>query len=269
MQRKLLRDGDLIILIDRKDRRYLKQLARGHRITIRGSVLRADDLIGHPEGSVVEDRERFVAFRAKPADLATLMERPAEPIFAKDAGAILARTGLGAGDRVVEVGVGAGILTAVLLRAVGPSGSLTSYEIREDFAHLARENVKRALGSTPNWRLVVGDAAECLDVRDADCAVVDVPAPERLVGPLAQSLRPGGALAVHLPTVPQVQRLRAALAASGAFAAVETLELLERPWHVEGASVRPAHRMVAHTAFLTFARRLAGPDHSAGSDGSV
>ncbi len=244
------------MLVDAKGRRYLKRLQSGHRITIRGTIVRSDDLIGREEGTAAGSPESFLALRPTSAELATLLERPAEPIFAKDVGAIIAHADLGAGRSVVEIGVGAGLLSIALLRVIGREGRLVSYEIREDFAEIARSNVRRYHGAAPNWRLVVADAAAGIDARAVDTVVIDVPDPHRLLPCAAGALRYGGTLAAYLPNVPQVERLRDVLRSGTAFGLVETIEVLERPWCFEGASVRPAHRMVAHTAFLTFARRL-------------
>ena len=259
MPNEPLRAGDYVMLVDQRGRRTLKRLNAQHRITIRGTVLRCDDMIGQSEGILIGDGEpeSFLVFRPSHAELVTEIERPAEPIFAKDVGAILAHGDVRAGDHVVEIGVGSGALTIALLRAVGPAGNVTSYEIRPDFADVARRNVQDFCREAPNWVLHVGDAAEPRNVRDADRVIVDVPDPLPMLPAVAAALRPGGSLAVYLPTILQVKELRDALQADARFAGAHTLEVLERGWHIEGRSVRPSHRMVAHTAFLTFARRTA------------
>ena len=265
MRRGPHRDGVFVVLLDEKGRRYRKQLHAGHRLTIRGSVLKSADLIGAEEGRRLRHRESFCALRPSYAELATLIERPAEPVFAKDAGAILIHADVGAGDRVIEVGVGAGLLTLALLRAIGSQGRLVSYELREDFAQLARENVAAFHGDDGNWILKLRDAAAGFDERDADRVVVDVPEPARLIPAAAAGLRAGGRLAVYLPTVPQVQSLRGALARHGGFTMIRTIEVFERGWNIEDQSVRPEHRMVAHTAFLTFATRFCPADEGPSS----
>jgi tRNA (adenine57-N1/adenine58-N1)-methyltransferase len=259
MPNEPLHAGDYVMLVDQRGRRILKRLNTQHRLTVRGTVLRCDDIIGRSEGIRVGsgEPESFLIFRPSHAELVTEIERPAEPIFAKDVGAIIVHGDLRAGDHVVEVGVGAGALTIALLRAVGPHGRVTSCEIRSDFAEAARRNVEAFCPAAANWVLHVGDAGKGIDVRDADRVVVDVPDPLPVLSVAASALRPGGSLSVYLPTVLQVKELRDALNADGRFACAHTLEVLERGWHVEGRSVRPSHRMVAHTAFLTFARRTA------------
>jgi tRNA (adenine57-N1/adenine58-N1)-methyltransferase len=140
---------------------------------------------------------------------------------------------------------------------VGSNGRLVSYEVREDFAAMARENVARFHGEAPNWTLKTSDALAGLEERDADRLVIDLAEPWRLLDAAATTLRPGGVVTGFVPTVLQVKQLVDALRAHRGFAAIETLETLVRFWHVRDRSVRPTHRMVAHTGFLVFARRLA------------
>jgi len=245
------------MLVDGRGRRYLKSLVARHRIAIRGTVLRCDDIIGRPEGSWLGEGEpeRFLVLRPSHAQLVAEIERSAEPIFAKDVGAIFVHADIRAGDRVVEIGTGAGAMSIALLRAVGPHGRLTSYEVREDFAAEARENVETFQGGADNWQLLLKNPVEGIEVAGVDAVVIDVPDPVPLLASAAGTLRPGGSLAVYLPTVLQLKDLRDALSASCQFACVETVEILERSWHADARSLRPSHRMVAHTAFLTFARR--------------
>jgi tRNA (adenine57-N1/adenine58-N1)-methyltransferase len=254
-----LADGEAVLFVDARGRRYLKRLRRGHRITIRASVIAADSVIGAPEGSVAGagERESFRVFRPSLADLVPNLARPAEPVFAKDAGLVLLRGDIRPGDHVIEVGVGAGALTIALVRAVGPEGRVTSYELRPDFAATAQANVEMICGRTPAWTVKVRDALEGFDEQDVDRIVTDVPDPASLIDVCAASLRCGGTLVSYVPTVLQFKELRDRLADHRSFGCEETYEVLERSWHVEGRSVRPDHRMVAHTGFLTFARRLA------------
>ena len=258
-ERSVLRDQDPVVFIDRKERSYLRTLRRGGRISVRGQAVPCDAVIGLPEGSRVETAsgERLLVVRPTYAQLIPSLPRRAEPIYPKDAGPILLWGDIGPGMHVVEVGTGPGALTLALLRAVGPTGRLTSYEARDDFATLARENVARYHGAADNWTVRVADAFEGLDERDVDRLIVDLAEPWRLLDVVARTLRPGGVLTAFLPTVLQVKQLVDALRA-GCFGAVETLETLARFWHVHDRSIRPAHRMVAHTGFLVFARRLAG-----------
>jgi tRNA (adenine57-N1/adenine58-N1)-methyltransferase len=254
-----LRDREAVVLIDRKQRTYLRTLRAGRPLTVRGSAVACDELIGRPEGTVVSSArgERLLVLRPTYAQLIPSLPRQAQPIYPKDVGPLLLWGDIGAGMRVVEVGVGPGALTLALLRAVGPLGQLASYEVREDFAARARDNVARFHGPAPNWTLHVVDAFAGLAERDVDRIVVDLAEPWRLLDRVAEALRPGGVLTGFVPTALQVKALVDGLHAHGGYAAVETLETLVRAWHVRERSLRPEHRMVAHTGFLVFARRLA------------
>jgi len=148
-------------------------------------------------------------------------------------------------------------LSMALLRAIGTDGELISYEIRHDFADLAKKNVARYFGAAPNWTIKIGDVAATLNEREIDRMIFDLPEPWQIIDAAWNALRPGGILLCYLPTILQVKALVDALRDDKRFACVETLETLMRFWHIKGMSVRPQHRMVAHTGFLTSSRRLA------------
>src|SRR5213078_1665784 len=259
-ERATLRAEEAVVLIDRKERTYLRVLRPGRSISVRGAPLPCDALIGLAEGSTVETTagEPLIVLRPTYAQLIPNLPRRAQPIYPKDVGPILLWGHIGPGDHVVEVGTGPGALTIALLRAVGPTGRLVSYEVRLDFAQMASENVTRYHGEAANWTLRTADAFEGLLERDVDRLVIDLAEPWRFLPVAAPALRPGAVLTSFLPTVLQVKELVDGLRAHGGFGCVETLETLARFWHVRDRSVRPTHRMVAHTGFLVFARRLAG-----------
>jgi tRNA (adenine57-N1/adenine58-N1)-methyltransferase len=256
--RALLRDGDAVLFIDRKSRQYLRTLRAGRPLMVRGGRFAAEELIGLPEGSIVRSPlgEYLQLFRPTYAQLVPNLPREAQVIYPKDVSTILIWGDIHPGARVVEVGVGPGATTIALLRAVGPAGEVVTYEIRDDFVTMARGNVARFYGPAPQWRVVSGDAYLGIAERDIDRMVVDVPEPWHLVPHAADALRPGGVFVGFIPTVPQMQQLVVALRAGG-FAAIEAMESLQRFWHVTDRSVRPEHRMVAHSGFLVVGRRLA------------
>jgi len=257
-ERGLLAAGDAILMIDRKERTYLRTLKAGGKVTVRGAPIPADQLIGLPEGSTIiaPSGERFVLVRPTYAQLIPSLPRQAQPIYPKDVGPMLLWGDIAAGHRVIEIGVGPGAVTLALLRAVGPTGFLYSYELREDFAARAKDNVARFHGDAPNWTVHVGDALSGLVERDVDRAVVDLAEPWTALDALAAAIRPGGVVTAFVPTALQVKETVDGFRNHGGFGMVDTLETLARYWHVKERSVRPQHRMVAHTGFLVFARRL-------------
>jgi tRNA (adenine57-N1/adenine58-N1)-methyltransferase catalytic subunit len=253
-----LKDGDTVVFIDRKSRQYLRTLRCGKRVNVRGAAFAADELIGLPEGTILRSStgEYLHMFRPTYAQLIPNLPRQAQVIYPKDIGTILVWGDIHPGARVIEVGVGPGATSMALLRAIGPTGQLTTYELRDEFATMARENVARFHGPAPQWTIKMGDAYEGFEETDVDRIVVDLSEPWRVVPHAARSLRPGGVFVGFTPTVLQLKQLVDELRA-GPFAAVEVLESLQRYWHVKDRSVRPEHRMVAHSGFLIIARRLA------------
>jgi len=250
--------GDRVLLVDNKKRRHLVTLEAGGQFHTHAGIVAHDDLIGHADGTTVHTSRgaRLVAVRPTLAEYVLEMPRGAQVIYPKDLGPILVLADVFPGARVLESGVGSGALTSALLRAIGPTGHVTGYEIRDDFAQRAVRNVHGFLGDDVPLTVEVRDAYEGIDEHDLDRVVLDLPEPWRVVKHAVDALRPGGILLAYLPTILQVGRLREELA-NGPFGMVETLEVLQRGWHVEGQSIRPDHRMVAHTGFLTHGRLLA------------
>ena len=252
-QRPLV-DGERVLLIDPKQRRYLLRLVAGHQFHTHAGILDHDAIIGQDEGtSVVGSTGRaFLVLRPTLADVVLKMPRGAQVIYPKDLGAILVAADIGPGQRVLEAGVGSGALSMTLLRA---GASVVGYEIREDFALHARQNVEAMLGEDVDYRVEIRDVTEAIDERGLDRILLDMPEPWRVLPQAALALRPGGILLAYLPPINQTAELRRALD-DAPFGLAETMELLRRTWHVEARSVRPDHRMVGHTGFLTTARRL-------------
>ena len=249
--------GDRVLLVDSKRRRHLVVLAEGGEFHSHAGVLRHDELIGADEGVNVRTTmgARLTALRPTLGDYVLEMPRGAQVIYPKDLGPILMLADIFPGARVLESGVGSGALTMTLLRAVGSSGEVHGYELRDDFAARAQRNIEHFLGPDLPLTVEVRDVYDGIDVDGLDRIVLDLPEPWRVVPHAEKALLPGGILLAYLPTILQVARLRDALDDSP-FGMAQSLEVLQRTWHVDGQSVRPDHRMVAHTGFLTHARLL-------------
>ncbi|HEY8215757.1 MAG TPA: tRNA (adenine-N1)-methyltransferase [Acidimicrobiia bacterium] len=249
--------GDRVLLVDSKRRRHLVTLEAGGEFHSHAGVLKHDEVIGRVEGVTVRTSmgARLVALRPTLAEYVLEMPRGAQVIYPKDLGPILVLADVFPGARVLESGVGSGALTMALLRAVGAAGSVVGYEVRADFAARAQRNVEGMLGADVPLHVEVRDTYAGIDEVGLDRLLLDLPEPWRVVKHAAEALRPGGILLAYLPTIGQVAQLREELDAS-AFGMAQTLEVLQRSWHVDGQSVRPDHRMVAHTGFLTTARLL-------------
>ncbi len=248
--------GERALLMDRKGRRYLVSLVAGGEFHTHTGSVSHDDLIGKEEGMSARSTSgtRFSAVRPTLSDFVLNMPRGAQVIYPKDLGPMLMMADVFPGARVVEAGVGSGALSMTLLRA---GADVVGYELRADFADRARANVSSFLGpdALSRYRVDQRDVYEGIDETGLDRVVLDVPEPWRVVDHARAALRPGGILVAYLPSIMQVSQLREALAASS-FSMAESLEVLVRSWHVEGQAVRPDHRMVAHTGFLSSARLM-------------
>ncbi|HVL85318.1 MAG TPA: tRNA (adenine-N1)-methyltransferase [Pseudonocardia sp.] len=252
------RAGDRVQLTDPKGRRYTVVLEGGANYhTHRGGIAH-DELIGRPEGSVVVSAvgTPYLALRPLLADYVLSMPRGAQVIYPKDAAQILMWGDVFPGARVLEAGAGSGALTCSLLQAVGPAGSVVSYEVRADHLEHAERNVVRFFGERPaNWTLHHGDVAA--HTGEVDRAVLDMLAPWEVLDAVRAALVPGGVLVGYVATTTQLSRLTETLREQQCWTEPQAWETLMRPWHVVGLAVRPEHRMQGHTAFLVTARRLA------------
>ena len=265
MHRGPLRAGEWVRLTDTKGRRHNICLEIGGRFFTNRGSLDHDALIGQPEGIAVTSSAggEYLVFRPLLSEFVVSMPRGAAVVYPKDAAQILAMADIFPGARVVEAGVGSGALTCSLLRAVGPSGLVSSYERRAEFAEVAQRNVHQLFGAAhPAWKLTVGDLVGTLDDSEVDRVILDMLAPWECVDRVAESLTPGGILCAYVATTTQLARTVETLRAHGGFTEPHAWESLVRDWHVEGLAVRPVHSMVGHTGFLVTARRMA-PGHQA------
>ncbi len=251
--------GDRVQLTDPKGRLHTIVLEPGGVFHTHRGALPHDDLLGRPDGSVVSSTggTPYLALRPLLGDYVLSMPRGAQIIYPKDAAQIVASGDVFPRARVLEAGAGSGALTCSLLRAVGSDGEVHSYEVRPDFAEIAQRNVDAFFGGAPKgWTLHVGDVAECAET-GFDRIILDLLAPWEVLSVVDRALVPGGVFIGYVATTPQLSELVEALRARGGYTEPRAWESLVRDWHADGLAVRPDHRMIAHTAFLISARRLA------------
>ena len=252
--------GERVQLTDPKGRLHTVTLEKGKQFHTHRGAIEHDELIGAPEGSVVCSTAgtQYLALRPLLTDFVLSMPRGAAVIYPKDAAQIVAMGDIFPGAVVLEAGAGSGSLTCSLLRAVGPTGRVISYELRDDHAEVAVRNVETFfLQRPPNWELRLGDAAEHPLTEPVDRLILDMLSPWEVLPAVAEALRPGGVFIGYVATTTQLSRLVEALRSHGGFNEPSAWESFVRGWHVLGLAVRPDHRMIGHTAFLVTARRLA------------
>lgn len=257
-----LSSGERIHLVDKKGRQYALTLKAGETYQFSGQKISHDAIIGRPDGTIMtlSGGKKMLALRPTFGDYVLKMPRGAQVLYPKDLALMTMWADVYPGARVFEAGTGSGALTMALLRAVGPRGLVVTYEVREDFARTALTNIDRFMGPVPNLVSLRKDAYEGIELFEDgvpfDRVVLDLPEPWQVVPHAAKALRSGGIYLSFVPTVPQVIQTVQALERATVFGMVETFETLLRTWSVQGRSVRPDHRMVAHSGFLTVARKV-------------
>lgn len=258
------RIGDRVQLTGPKGKLNTITLVEGGAFGTHRGEIKHDHIIGQLEGTVVRTGPgvEYLAFRPLLSDFVLSMPRGAAIIYPKDSALIVTYGDIFPGARVVEAGVGSGALSMYLLRAIGPTGRLDSFERREEFRSIAQANVATNFGEVPkNWDVHLGDLQVELPNRvksgQADRVVLDMLAPWECVEACADALAPGGLILGYVATVTQLSRFTEELRKSGHFAEPEAFESMVRDWHLQGLAVRPEHRMIGHTGFLVTARRLA------------
>jgi tRNA (adenine57-N1/adenine58-N1)-methyltransferase catalytic subunit len=248
------RVGDRVHVVDNRDRHYLLTLTETGEFHTHAGFFAHGQLIGAPEGTVVALNRgmTYTALHPTLEDFVLKMPRGAQVIYPKDIGPILMIADIFPGAHVLESGVGSGAMSSGMLRM---GAHITGYEIRDDFANNARNNVRAFLGDevSERYQVQVRDVYQGIDERELDRVILDLPEPWHVVPHAEVGLHPGGILCAYTPSVIQVSNLRKALERPG-WILQRTMEVLNRTWHVEGLAVRPDHRMVAHTGFLTTAR---------------
>jgi tRNA (adenine57-N1/adenine58-N1)-methyltransferase len=260
-QRTPFEAGERVLLVDSRERHFLVRLQVGATFHFHGGAVPHDLILGGEEGVVVHSNTgaRLLCLRPRLADFVLKMPRGAQVIYPKDVGAILVQADIAPGTRVLEAGTGSGSLTLALCRAVGPEGRVVSYELREDFHATAAANLETYYGKLPDWLdLRQSDVRDVASTGEAfDRVVFDLPEPWPLLPTVEAVTNPGAIVCCYLPTTNQTQTIVLALEAAG-YEEIESFEVLQRRWHVTARSVRPDHRMVAHTGFITIARRGTG-----------
>lgn len=262
--------GERVMLLDAKKRRYLLTLAEGGEFHSHAGFVPHADVVGRPEGAIVRSTKgsEYTVLRPTLEDYVVEMPRGAQVIYPKDLAPICMLADIGPGMKVFETGIGSGALSLTMLRW---GADIVGYEVREDFANRAKANVREFLGAAAleRYDVHIADSYAGIDAAHGpfDRAVLDLPEPWQVVPHVEPLLSPGGVLVAYTPSITQAMQVRDQL--KGRWIDARTLEVLHRGWHIDGQAVRPDHRMVAHTAFLTVARFLGEGSRAMRTDSKV
>lgn len=253
-------EGDLVQLVSPTNKIYITRLIPGGSLHTHRGILKFDDLIGIPWGIQVSSHLGSIFYLLQPAlgNLIQEIKRNTQIMYPKDIGYIIVSLGIGPGTTVIEAGTGSGALTTAFAWAVGTQGRVYSYEIRQDIQNLAQKNLDR-LGLLPRVELKLKDVSEGFDEKNVDVVFLDLPNPYDYIPQAKEALMPGGFFGALLPTVNQVERLLQALHLNK-FAFVDVCELMLRFYKPNPIRLRPTDRMVAHTGYLIFARKIIASD---------
>ena len=254
------KEGDRVQLTDSKGKMYSFYLSKGGQWHSHKGWINHDSIIGVSEGTTLlsSSGTQYQAMRPLLNDYLLSMPRGATIIYPKDSAVIVGYADIFPGAKVLEAGAGSGALSISLLRAIGQSGQLTSYEARDEFLENAKGNVKNYFGELPStWKLIHGRVEEAQFSGQFDRVIFDMLAPWDCLESAFQALIPGGVLCCYVATTTQLSKTAEAIKARGDFSEPESFETLLRSWHHEGLAVRPMHSMNAHTGFLLFTRKLA------------
>lgn len=249
-------ENDYVLLVDSKERSKIVQIKKDQQIQSHAGVLDVNDILNKPVGStaITSKGQKLLLLRPTLEEQIILMKRGAQIIYPKDFGAIISMGDIFPGAKVLESGVGSGSLSIALLQAVGSTGSITGYELREDFALVSRKNIDEHSIYNKNYSIEINNIYEGINIAEGeskfDRLVLDLPEPWNVIPHFKSGLINGAVVTSYVPTVLQAHKFCDALDDAG-YTIRQTREIIERGWYFSKTSARPDHRMVAHTGFIT------------------
>jgi tRNA (adenine57-N1/adenine58-N1)-methyltransferase len=255
MQENIVKEGDNVLLILQEGKRYLIKVNKGEIFHTHRGYIKHDELINKEYGSCIKSSLNYDFFIAKPTlyDFIRKIQRKTQIIYPKDSGYIILIGNISSGSKIVEIGTGSGALTCVLANAVKPNGHVYTYEIKEEFLEIAKNNVKKLnLENYVTFKLK--NAMEGIDEKDVDCIIIDIADPWNLIGKIKENLKGAGIIIIFCLTVSQLEKTLKALYDND-FVDINTVEILEREYQTELNKIRPKTRMIGHTGFIIWARR--------------
>ncbi|MEK6222560.1 MAG: tRNA (adenine-N1)-methyltransferase [Chloroflexota bacterium] len=252
----VLQFGDLVQLVGEKNISFIIFLSADQQFQSHHGILEHNEIVGIKWGSRVKTHTQKVFIVLQPAldDIIRNVPRKTQIMYPKDIGYVMVSMGIGPGTKVIEAGSGSGALSTAFAYAVGETGQVISYEIKKKNLTIAKNNLLR-FGLDKRVKFIHQDIAEGFQEEDAQALFLDVSNPEDYIDKVRAALMPGGFFGSILPTANQVSALITALK-KNSFSFIEVSEIMHRYYKPSATRFRPVDRMVAHTGYLIFARRI-------------
>ena len=238
-----------LLIEQQTGKKYLVKDVQEDFHTFSGTISRKD-LKSSQKIVVSTTGKKFLQFTPTFPDLWEQLQRGPQMILQKDIGLIMAKTGINGSSLVVDAGGGSGSLCLALANI---AKKVIVYERNPEHYHILAKNL--ALSGLKNIELHQEDIYDGVAAKNVDVITLDLPEPWKVLGLTEKALTPGGHMVVYLPNLTQVKMFTDAVRKSS-ITIIETIELLERKWKIEGEVMRPEFQMLGHTGFLTFCRKL-------------
>ena len=251
-----IEESSYVLLFHTPRKKWLTKVAWDKKLHTHLGIIDVSSTIGMEYGSAVRTTEGKLIFLMEPTihDFIMKSERKTQIVYPKDLGYIVARTGLKNGSKVLEVGTGSGALATFLASIVKPEGHIYSFDVNPEFMEIAARNLKKA-GMDEYVTMYHHDPHHGVDIRNVDVATVDLGDPWTVVDQVHDALKGGGAFVAICPTMNQIEKTATQLKKSG-YADVDCVELMIRNMEARDGMTRPSMRMIGHTTYLVFARKV-------------
>lgn len=251
-----IEESSYVLLFHTPRKKWLTKVAEDKKFHTHLGIIDIASIIGMEYGSAIRTTEGKLIFLMEPTiyDFIMKSERRTQIVYPKDLGYIVARTGLKNGSKVLEIGTGSGALATFMASIVKPEGHIYSFDVNSDFMEIAKRNLEKA-GMARYVTLHQHDPHQGVDIRNVDVATVDLGDPWTVVDQVYDALKGGGAFVAICPTMNQIEKTAAQLKKSG-YADIDCVELMIRNMEAREGMTRPSMRMIGHTTYLVFARKV-------------
>jgi tRNA (adenine57-N1/adenine58-N1)-methyltransferase catalytic subunit len=251
-----IEESSYVLLFHTPRKKWLIRVAWDKKFHTHLGIIDVSSIIGMEYGSAIRTTEGKFIFLMEPTihDFIMKSERRTQIVYPKDLGYIVARTGLKNGSKVLEIGTGSGGLATFMASIVKPEGHIYTFDVNSEFMEIAKRNLEKA-GMAHYVTMYQHDPHQGVDIRNVDVATVDLGDPWTVIDQVYDALKGGGAFVAICPTMNQIEKTAAQLKKSG-YADIDCVELMIRNMEAREGMTRPSMRMIGHTTYLVFARKV-------------